>query len=134
MQELLKSPTQSDVKIAVRQLPEDSAPEEEIKRILRDVKKTGEVNIVLDCATERIQSVLKAAQQESGLTTANSVLLPLCLCQNLLTGLWTHLLFLSSIIAPIRNFIRYQKVSPQGECSPRIFQFTSPNLYTSSRR
>ena len=77
LQELLKSPTQSDVKIAVRQLPEDGAPEEEIKRILRDVKKTGEVNIVLDCATERIQSVLKAAQQESGLTTANSVHLPL---------------------------------------------------------
>lgn len=63
LQELLKSPTQSDVKIAVRQLPEDSAPEDEIKRLLRDVKKTGEVNIVLDCATERIQSVLKAAQQ-----------------------------------------------------------------------
>ena len=66
LQELLKSPTQSDVKIAVRQLPEESAhAEEEVKRLLRDVKKTGEVNIVLDCATERIQSVLKAAQQAS---------------------------------------------------------------------
>ena len=69
LQELLKSPTQSDVKIAVRQLPEDGAPEEEIKRLLRDVKKTGEVNIVLDCDTERIQSVLKAAQQARGQTT-----------------------------------------------------------------
>ena len=54
------------MKIAVRQLPEESAhAEEEVKRLLRDVKKTGEVNIVLDCATERIQSVLKAAQQAS---------------------------------------------------------------------
>ena len=70
LQELLKSPTQSDVKIAVRQLPEESAhAEEEVKRLLRDVKKTGEVNIVLDCATERIQSVLKAAQQASSGTS-----------------------------------------------------------------
>ena len=43
----------------------------EVRRPLRDVKKTGEVNIVLDCATERIQSVLKAAQQASALTTTN---------------------------------------------------------------
>jgi len=43
--------------------------------LLKEVKKTGEVHLVLDCSTEKIQSVLKQAQQVGMMTPYHSYLI-----------------------------------------------------------
>lgn len=42
---------------------------------MKDVKKSGEVHIVLDCATEKIQGVLKQAQQVGMMTTYHNYII-----------------------------------------------------------
>ena len=43
--------------------------------LLKDIKKSGEVHIVLDCSTEKIQSVLKQAQQVGMMTAYHNYLI-----------------------------------------------------------
>lgn len=43
--------------------------------LLKEVKKSGEIHIVLDCATEKIQSVLKQAQQVGMMTAYHNYLI-----------------------------------------------------------
>lgn len=45
------------------------------RKLLKEVKKTGEVHIVLDCATEKIQEVLKQAQQIGMMTAYHNYLI-----------------------------------------------------------
>ena len=60
LQELLKASTDSDLRTIVHQLSFDG--KDDNKKILREVKKSGAVHIVLDCELENIRSVLKDAQ------------------------------------------------------------------------
>ena len=60
LQELLKSPTDSDLRTVVHQLSFED--KDDNKKILREVKKSGAVHIVLDCQLEKLRTVLKDAQ------------------------------------------------------------------------
>ena len=60
LQELLKSSTDSDLRTVVHQLSFED--KDENKKILREVKKSGAVHIVLDCKLEQLRTVLKDAQ------------------------------------------------------------------------
>ena len=60
LQELLKASTDSDLRTIVHQLSFDG--KDDNKKILREVKKSRAVHIVLDCELENIRSVLKDAQ------------------------------------------------------------------------
>jgi hypothetical protein len=71
LQELLKSPTQSDVRIQVRQLPID----DDFRPLLKDVKKGGEIHIVLDCSTDKIQPFLQQAMQVGMMTAYHNYLI-----------------------------------------------------------
>ena len=42
---------------------------------MKDVKKSGEIHIVLDCSTEKIQAVLKQAQQVGMMTAYHNYLI-----------------------------------------------------------
>ncbi|XP_071747530.1 glutamate receptor ionotropic, kainate 2 isoform X1 [Lepeophtheirus salmonis] len=71
LQELLKSPINSDVKISVRQLPIN----DDYRALLKEVKKTGEVHIILDCSFEKIQTILKQALQIGMMTPYHNYLI-----------------------------------------------------------
>ena len=60
LQELLKSSTDSDLRTVVHQLSFED--KDDNKKILREVKRSGAVHIVLDCELEKLRTVLKDAQ------------------------------------------------------------------------
>ena len=60
LQELLKSSTDSDLRTVVHQLSFED--KDDNKKILREVKRSGAVHIVLDCQLEKLRTVLKDAQ------------------------------------------------------------------------
>jgi len=43
--------------------------------LLKEVKKAGEVHIVLDCSTEKIQAILKQAMQVGMMTAYHNYLI-----------------------------------------------------------
>ena len=43
--------------------------------MLKEIKKSGEIHIVLDCSTEKIQTVLKQAQQVGMMTAYHNYLI-----------------------------------------------------------
>lgn len=45
------------------------------RTLLKEVKKAGEIHIVLDCATEKIQAVLKQASQVGMMTAYHNYLI-----------------------------------------------------------
>ena len=45
------------------------------RQLLKEVKKAGEIHIVLDCSTEKIQSVLKQAAQVGMMTAYHNYLI-----------------------------------------------------------
>lgn len=45
------------------------------RTLLRDIKKSGETHIVLDCSTKKIHTVLKQAQQEGMMTDYHNYLI-----------------------------------------------------------
>ncbi|XP_069950782.1 glutamate receptor ionotropic, kainate 2-like isoform X2 [Cherax quadricarinatus] len=59
MQELLKTPSPNEFKVSIRQLPRGN----DYRALLNEVKGTLEQNIILDCKTENVGTVLKQAQQ-----------------------------------------------------------------------
>ena len=73
LQELLKAPTQSDVKIVVRQLifKDDKNKYEKVKslyhsllfftfrELLKEIKQSGEIHLVLDCDFDKVEWILK---------------------------------------------------------------------------
>ena len=65
LQELLKSSTDSDLRTVVHQLSFED--KDDNKKILREVKRSGAVHIVLDCQLEKLRTVLKDAQVGIGL-------------------------------------------------------------------
>ena len=81
LQELLKSPTKTDVKIVVRQLDFVEGNRYRVKctnvdiiiiviiivtciisEMLRDIKQSGEIHLIVDCQLERISQVLKVSK------------------------------------------------------------------------
>lgn len=68
LQDVLKlSPNDPDMRIIVRQLI--PTKDDDYRPLLKDIKKSGNTRILLDCRTELIQVVLKQAQQV-GIMTA----------------------------------------------------------------
>ncbi|KAK7085547.1 hypothetical protein SK128_021963, partial [Halocaridina rubra] len=59
LQELLKTPSPNEFKVSIRQLPRG----DDFKPLLNELKATLEQNIILDCKTEKVATVLKQAQQ-----------------------------------------------------------------------
>ena len=45
------------------------------RKLLKEVKKAGEIHIVLDCSTEKIQSILKQASQVGMMTAYHNYLI-----------------------------------------------------------
>ena len=81
LQELLKSPTKTDVKIVVRQLDFVEGNRYRVQcthvdiiiiviiivtciisEMLRDIKQSGEIHLIVDCQLERISQVLKVSK------------------------------------------------------------------------
>eukprot|EP00094_Tigriopus_californicus_P003973 TCALIF_03827-PA protein Name:"Similar to GRIK2 Glutamate receptor ionotropic, kainate 2 (Macaca fascicularis)" AED:0.16 eAED:0.16 QI:0/0.7/0.45/1/0.8/0.81/11/0/556 len=109
LQELLKSPTQSDVRIVVRQLPND----DDYRSLLKDVKKSGEIHIVLDCSTEKIQTVLKQAQQVGMLTAYHNYLI---------TSLDLHMVNLEEFKYGGTNITAFRLLDPEREELKQVVQ------------
>ncbi|KAF2349278.1 Receptor ligand binding region [Trinorchestia longiramus] len=71
LQELLKTPSPQEFKISIRQLDRGS----DFRPTLRDIKRLGETNILLDCQTDKIVEVLKQAQQIGMMTPYNNYII-----------------------------------------------------------
>ena len=67
LQELIKSPLQSNTKILLRKLSFGEGDDN--SKVLLEVKQLGAIHIVLDCDQDKIRGVLSKAQ-EVGLVTA----------------------------------------------------------------
>ncbi|CAH1400969.1 unnamed protein product [Nezara viridula] len=105
LQELLKShkrayTTEGHVPFTVWQLE----PEGDVRPLLKQIQKTSETRIVLDCATERIIEVLKQAKQVKMLGDYHSYVL---------TSLDAHTLDYSELQLDTTNITTLRLVNPQ---------------------
>ncbi|CAH1400966.1 unnamed protein product [Nezara viridula] len=105
LQELLKShkrafTSEGHVPFTVWQLE----PEGDVRPILKQIQKTSETRIVLDCATERIIDVLKQAKQVKMLGDYHSYVL---------TSLDAHTLDYSELKLSTTNITTLRLVNPQ---------------------
>ena len=101
LQELLKSPTNSDIKIVVRQL--NFKDNDDNKKILREVKQSGEIHLVLDCDHDKIRTVMKEAQAVGMMTAYHNYLI---------TNLDLHLVDLEDFKYGGTNITAFRLVDP----------------------
>ncbi|CAL4122174.1 unnamed protein product, partial [Meganyctiphanes norvegica] len=74
LQELLKTPAPNEFKISIRQLTRDL--DSNYRGVLHEVKDViKERNIILDCSTEKIGSILKQAQQIGMMTSYHNYII-----------------------------------------------------------
>ncbi|XP_045122120.1 LOW QUALITY PROTEIN: glutamate receptor ionotropic, kainate 2-like [Portunus trituberculatus] len=71
LQELLKTPSPHEFKVSIRQLPHGN----DFRELLKEVRSSGEQNIILDCRTEKVGLVLKQAQQVDMMSSYHSYLI-----------------------------------------------------------
>ena len=72
-QELITSTTKADVKIVMKRL--NFKNHDDFRRILREVKKSGEIHIVLDCEVEQVITVLREAKAVGMMTAYHNYLI-----------------------------------------------------------
>ncbi|XP_023339114.1 glutamate receptor ionotropic, kainate 2 [Eurytemora carolleeae] len=109
LQELLKSPTETDIKIVVKQLNFQDGN----KEILREVKQSGEIHIVLDCSHLRVQSLLKEAQVVGMMTAYHNYLI---------TNLDLHLVNLEDFKYSGTNITSFRLVDPSNPVVQSVVQ------------
>ncbi|XP_050732987.1 glutamate receptor ionotropic, kainate 2-like isoform X2 [Eriocheir sinensis] len=71
LQELLKTPSPHEFKVTIRQLPHGN----DYRELLKEVRSSGEQNIILDCRTEKVGAVLKQAQQIDMMSSFNNYII-----------------------------------------------------------
>ncbi|XP_076044322.1 glutamate receptor ionotropic, kainate 2-like [Oratosquilla oratoria] len=71
LQELLKTPPPHEFKVSIRQLPQG----DDFRDLLREIKRTGEQNVILDCDTGKVGNVLKQAQQVGMMSAYNNYII-----------------------------------------------------------
>ncbi|KFM59945.1 Glutamate receptor, ionotropic kainate 2, partial [Stegodyphus mimosarum] len=102
LQDLMKLRNQNDVKISLQQY----TMEFQYNKILKDIRKKGETNIVLEVPTSRITDVLREAQKAGMLTEYHNYLI---------TSLDFHTLDLSPFEHCRSNISAFRIVSPEGQ-------------------
>ncbi|XP_054708737.1 glutamate receptor ionotropic, kainate 2-like isoform X2 [Uloborus diversus] len=102
LQDLMKLRNLSNVKISLQQYTFDF----QYNKILKDIRKKGETNIVLEVPTSRIKDVLTEAQKAGMLTEYHNYLI---------TSLDFHTLDLSSFQHSRSNISAFRIVSPEGQ-------------------
>ncbi|GIY85256.1 glutamate receptor ionotropic, kainate 5 [Caerostris darwini] len=102
LQELMKLRNQNNVKISLQQYTVDF----QYNKILKDIRKKGETNIVLEVPTSRIKDVLAEAQKAGMLTEYHNYLI---------TSLDFHTLDLSPFQHSRSNISAFRIVSPDSQ-------------------
>ncbi|PRD25530.1 UNVERIFIED_CONTAM: Glutamate receptor kainate 1 [Trichonephila clavipes] len=102
LQELMKLRNQNNVKISLQQYTVDF----QYNKILKDIRKKGETNIVLEVPTSRIKDVLAEAQKAGMLTEYHNYLV---------TSLDFHTLELSAFQHSRSNISAFRIVSPDSQ-------------------
>ncbi|XP_055926547.1 glutamate receptor ionotropic, kainate 2-like isoform X1 [Argiope bruennichi] len=102
LQELMKLRNNKEVKISLQQFTVDF----QYNKILKDIKKKGETNIVLEVPTSRIKDVLSEAQKAGMLTEYHNYLI---------TSLDFHTLDLTPFQHSRSNISAFRIVSPESQ-------------------
>ncbi|RXG61714.1 Glutamate receptor ionotropic, kainate 2 [Armadillidium vulgare] len=71
LQEILKTPSPTEFKKTIKQLPRGH----DYRPVLRSAKTEGEMNIILDCSTDKVGQILKQAQQIGMMTPYNNYII-----------------------------------------------------------
>uniref|UniRef100_A0A061QLI4 Glutamate receptor 1 n=1 Tax=Cupiennius salei TaxID=6928 RepID=A0A061QLI4_CUPSA len=102
LQELMKLRNENNLKITLQQYSADF----QYNKILKDIRKKGETNIVLEVPTSRIKDVLTEAQKAGMLTEYHNYLI---------TSLDFHTLDLSAFQHSRSNISAFRIVSPESQ-------------------